>query len=366
MPRPAASYPSGSTVPLSVYIANNGTTPDKLVNVQSSAFSGGWSVVPGASLDSGSASTSTASSTSGSGGPQTIGPNQAVGFGMQNLTPSGSGSPKAIVLRGLTQQSAPLFPGTAVKVTFTFANAGQTTLTVPVKISTDPRCRPCRPSSRAHPRRSAAELSDPRSTVRVMSKPARATKAAYRCTECGAEALRWVGRCPECQAWGSVTEIGAGTRRAVAPGAVSAPARPIGELSPDEARARPTGVAELDRVLGGGIVPGSVVLLAGEPGVGKSTLLLDVARRYAAGGGTALIVTGEESTAQVRLRAERIGAVDPKLLPRRRERPRRTAHPRRDRHARPAWWSIPCRRSPPTPSTVRRAACRRSAPSPPH
>ncbi len=133
-----ASYPSGSSVPLSVYIANNGTTPDKLVNVQSSAFSGGWSVVPGASLDSGSASTSTASSTSGSGGPQTIGPNQAVGFGMQNLTPSGSGSPKAIVLRGLTQQSAPLFPGTAVKVTFTFANAGQTTLTVPVKISTDP------------------------------------------------------------------------------------------------------------------------------------------------------------------------------------------------------------------------------------
>jgi DNA repair protein RadA/Sms len=147
-----------------------------------------------------------------------------------------------------------------------------------------------------------------------MTKPARAAKAAYRCTECGADALRWVGRCPECQAWGTVAEVGATTRRAVAPGAVSQPARPIGELSPDEARARPTGVGELDRVLGGGLVPGSVVLLAGEPGVGKSTLLLDVAHRYASGGGTALIVTGEESTAQVRLRAERIGAVDPRLF----------------------------------------------------
>ncbi|HEY2296836.1 MAG TPA: DNA repair protein RadA [Jatrophihabitans sp.] len=146
-----------------------------------------------------------------------------------------------------------------------------------------------------------------------MSKPARATKAAFRCSDCGAEALRWVGRCPECQAWGTVAEVGATTRRAVKPGAVSSPARPIGELSPDEARAKVTGVAELDRVLGGGLVPGSVVLLAGEPGVGKSTLLLDVANRFAAGGGTALIVTGEESTAQVRLRAERIGAVDPSL-----------------------------------------------------
>lgn len=141
-------------------------------------------------------------------------------------------------------------------------------------------------------------------------KGARSTKpAAYRCTECGADALRWVGRCPECQTWGSVTEVGAATRRAITATAVSQPARPIRELSPDDARARATGVPELDRVLGGGLVPGSVVLLAGEPGVGKSTLLLDVAHRYAEGGGRALIVTGEESTAQVRLRAERIGAV---------------------------------------------------------
>jgi DNA repair protein RadA/Sms len=144
---------------------------------------------------------------------------------------------------------------------------------------------------------------------------ARAAKPAYRCTECGADTVRWVGRCPECQAWGSVSEVGASvTRRAVSPAAVSQRARPIGELSPDEARAQATGVGELDRVLGGGLVPGSVALLAGEPGVGKSTLLLDVAHRFAAGGGTALVVTGEESTAQVRLRAERIGAVHDRLF----------------------------------------------------
>jgi DNA repair protein RadA/Sms len=135
--------------------------------------------------------------------------------------------------------------------------------------------------------------------------------SAYRCAECGATAPRWLGRCPECQAWGSVAEFAAPVRTRAAP--VRQKARPIGELDPDDARARPTGVGELDRVLGGGLVPGSVVLLAGEPGVGKSTLLLDVARRFAAGGQRALIVTGEESPAQVRLRAERTGAVHEQL-----------------------------------------------------
>lgn len=96
------------------------------------------------------------------------------------------------------------------------------------------------------------------------------------------------------------------------------PARPISSYSAAPARARPTGVGELDRVLGGGLVPGAVVLLAGEPGVGKSTLLLDVAQRWASGGGAdvgpALVISGEESVSQVRLRAERIGALDERLF----------------------------------------------------
>jgi DNA repair protein RadA/Sms len=152
-------------------------------------------------------------------------------------------------------------------------------------------------------------------TFECVSKQPAARKPAFRCTECGTTAPRWVGRCPECQAWGTLSENAPVPRAAVQAGAVSRPARPIGELDPEEARAKPTGVGELDRVLGGGLVPGSVVLLAGEPGVGKSTLLLDVAHRYAARGAQpALIVTGEESTAQVRLRAERTGSIHPALF----------------------------------------------------
>ncbi len=98
----------------------------------------------------------------------------------------------------------------------------------------------------------------------------------------------------------------------MAAGAPTSPARRIGDVLLDSARARPTGVGELDRVLGGGLVPGSVVLLAGEPGVGKSTLLLEVAAR-AARSGRVLYVTGEESAGQVRLRADRTGAVHDEL-----------------------------------------------------
>ncbi|WP_066366835.1 DNA repair protein RadA [Herbidospora mongoliensis] len=138
---------------------------------------------------------------------------------------------------------------------------------------------------------------------------AKATKVSYRCGECGWVTLKWVGRCGECQAWGTVEEGGirAGVTE-VKGGAVSAPAVPIGQVKGEVAHARPTGVGELDRVLGGGLVPGAVVLLAGEPGIGKSTLLLEAAghvgRRE-----TVLYVTGEESAAQVRMRADRIGAV---------------------------------------------------------
>lgn len=143
-----------------------------------------------------------------------------------------------------------------------------------------------------------------------------ASKTAYRCTECGWSTAKWVGRCTQCQAWGTVLEIGGPTAgpRTSAATKVSTPAVPIAQVDAEEARFRSTGVGEFDRVLGGGIVPGAVVLLAGEPGVGKSTLLLDVAARTAATGSKVLYITGEESASQVRLRAERIDALADDLL----------------------------------------------------
>ncbi|HEX3649516.1 MAG TPA: DNA repair protein RadA [Pseudonocardiaceae bacterium] len=146
----------------------------------------------------------------------------------------------------------------------------------------------------------------------------RAARPAYRCADCGHEVAKWVGRCPECQAWGTVDELAAARpalARIGAAGPPRTPARPIGEVDVEVARAVPTHVSELDRVLGGGIVPGAVVLLAGEPGVGKSTLLLEVAHRWAAGSGRpSLYITGEESAGQVRLRAERTGNLHDRLF----------------------------------------------------
>ncbi len=146
------------------------------------------------------------------------------------------------------------------------------------------------------------------------TQTAKAPRPTYKCDECGASVIKWVGRCPQCQAWGSLSETGG-----VAPGVtavagpVTAPALPIAEVSADRALHRPTGIGEFDRVLGGGLVPGSVVLLAGEPGVGKSTLLISAAAAIGATGRRCLVVSGEESAAQVRLRAGRIGALADEL-----------------------------------------------------
>jgi DNA repair protein RadA/Sms len=135
------------------------------------------------------------------------------------------------------------------------------------------------------------------------------SRGPLRCTECGWTTVKWVGRCGECQAWGTVTEVGQRQVVRTAPTAPERPAVPIAAVDADQARASSTGVGEFDRVLGGGLVPGAVVLVAGEPGIGKSTLALDVAARAARAGRSVLYVSGEESAAQVKLRAERIGAI---------------------------------------------------------
>ncbi len=147
-----------------------------------------------------------------------------------------------------------------------------------------------------------------------MATRATTRSSGYRCSECGWTTVKWVGRCGECQAWGSVSEIGAVSLKTTAAGTVARPAVRIGQVDMQRSSARSTGVSEFDRVLGGGLVPGAVVLVAGEPGIGKSTLLLDVAARAARGGQDVLYVSGEESAAQVRSRAERIEAMASSLF----------------------------------------------------
>jgi DNA repair protein RadA/Sms len=157
--------------------------------------------------------------------------------------------------------------------------------------------------------------SDARRSTPARGKRSGRDNPGYRCAECGWTTAKWVGRCGECQAWGTVMEaVPAAAAPVTKARAVSERAKPIGEVTTEAAKTWSTGVEELDRVLGGGIVSGAVVLLAGEPGVGKSTLLLDVASRAAQHSRTVLYVTGEESASQVRVRAERIGALRPRLL----------------------------------------------------
>lgn len=147
------------------------------------------------------------------------------------------------------------------------------------------------------------------------------SKTQARCTACDRVEPRWVGRCPGCEAWGTVVEETApapamaaaaaqGPRAVVPP----RPALPIREVPLDAATRAATGIGEFDRVLGGGLVPGSVTLLGGEPGAGKSTLLLQAAQALAVAGGTVLYCSAEESPGQVRLRAERLGALHDRLL----------------------------------------------------
>jgi DNA repair protein RadA/Sms len=132
-------------------------------------------------------------------------------------------------------------------------------------------------------------------------------KTIYACTTCGAQSPKWLGQCADCGAWGTVQEETM-IRTAAAP-TTSMAVVSINEVDSMEVNRRTTGVSGFDRVLGGGLVPGSLVLIGGEPGIGKSTLLTEVAGRIASSGGTALYLSGEESPRQVKLRAERIGAL---------------------------------------------------------
>jgi DNA repair protein RadA/Sms len=151
-------------------------------------------------------------------------------------------------------------------------------------------------------------------------------RTAFVCTDCGTQHPRWLGRCSGCGAWQTLVEEpvgGAGPEPAAAAPRVLATgggrgvrgkALPLKEIDAEAAPRFATGLAELDRVLGGGLVPGSVVLLGGEPGVGKSTLALQLAARVCAAGARVLYVTGEESAEQLRLRAERLGQVPGDVL----------------------------------------------------
>src|SRR5215217_8459518 len=135
---------------------------------------------------------------------------------------------------------------------------------------------------------------------------ARPSTPGFACRECGWTSAKWVGRCGECQVWDSMVEQGAPTLKTTAVSvSASRAARPITDIGTEPAAHRPTGIPEFDRVLGGGLVPGAAILLSGEPGVGKSTLLLEVAARIAERGERVLYVSAEESASQVRLRAER-------------------------------------------------------------
>lgn len=139
--------------------------------------------------------------------------------------------------------------------------------------------------------------------------------SVFACQACGAAAPKWLGRCPDCGEWNSyVEEVRTEAPRGVAASA-TASAEALGTVTAHAGARLSTSLPGFDRVLGGGLVPGSVVLLGGEPGIGKSTLLLQAARGIAgAGGGEVLYASAEESPAQVRLRAERLGALAENLL----------------------------------------------------
>jgi DNA repair protein RadA/Sms len=155
-----------------------------------------------------------------------------------------------------------------------------------------------------------------------MSRP---PKPIFVCQECGSQSSKWLGRCPDCEAWNSFVEerpadlAGAGALSSVGhryslPGGAAGGARKYADIETSDMARLTTAIDEFDRVLGGGIVPGSLVLLGGEPGIGKSTLLLQAAANFARAHGAVLYASGEESEHQIKSRGERLGVGDAPLF----------------------------------------------------
>ena len=142
------------------------------------------------------------------------------------------------------------------------------------------------------------------------------TLVRYRCNGCAYESAKWLGRCPDCGEWGSLEASGGSARRTGGTTRTDPTTQPVAlaDVDPLGAPRRATNVPELDRVLGGGLVAGSVTLIGGEPGMGKSTLVLQALGAMAADGARCLLVSAEESAAQVRLRANRLGTLAPDLM----------------------------------------------------
>jgi DNA repair protein RadA/Sms len=133
-------------------------------------------------------------------------------------------------------------------------------------------------------------------------------KVVFVCQECGKESLKWLGRCPDCQQWNSFVEMTIKAEPALArPSTPFIPPQQLSEVEIDAAERKPLPIAEFNRVLGGGIVAGSLVLISGDPGIGKSTLLLQAAASIADADNRVVYVTGEETAHQIKLRAERLG-----------------------------------------------------------
>ena len=142
------------------------------------------------------------------------------------------------------------------------------------------------------------------------------TRSRYICRECGYISSKWLGRCPECGTWNSFDEEVTSAKPTRYGGMTTsgAPPMPLSQIEGGEGERISTGIGELDRVLGGGLVPGSVILIGGDPGIGKSTLLLQAAHRISESYAPCLYVTGEESPAQIKMRAGRLGIESNKLF----------------------------------------------------